>query len=246
MPTDPPIRIVAFDVDGTLIEGHSQALLARYIVDRGDASRALMIQIAWWHALYRLGVRLPVARIQRQMVGAFTGAPVERMYTMLDAFAAAVLVDHLLPDALEQLRLLRREGAHVVLVSASLDLIIDRLAKLVGADGVVATRVITPIDGRFSGRIDGDMIYGKAKVDAIRRYANERFRHWVFHAAYGDHESDQFLLAAARHAVAVNPDTRLEALAHRRGWDVVRWRPATGRGGHPGRELLPRDETPEQ
>jgi HAD superfamily hydrolase (TIGR01490 family) len=231
-PTDPPTRIVAFDVDGTLIEGHSQALLARYIVDRGDASRALMMRIAWWHALYRIGVRLPVARIQRQMVGAFTGAPIERMHAVLDAFAAEVLVDRLLPDALERLHMLRRDGAHVVLVSASLDVIIDRLAQLVGADGVVATRVTPPIDGRFSGRIEGDMIYGEAKLNAMRSYANERFHHWVFDAAYGDHESDQFLLAAAQHAVAVNPDSRFEALARRRGWDVAHWRP--GRGGHRG------------
>jgi HAD superfamily hydrolase (TIGR01490 family) len=229
MPTDPPTRIVAFDVDGTLIEGHSQALLARYIVDRGDASRALMMRIAWWHALYRLGVRLPVARIQRQMVGAFTGAPIERMHAVLDAFAAEVLVNRLLPAALEQLRLLRRDGAHVVFVSASLDLIIDRLAKFVGADGVVATRVTPPIDGRFSGCIDGDMIYGEAKLNAMRSYANQRFHHWVLDAAYGDHESDQFLLAAAQHAVAVNPDKRLEAIARRRGWSIVYWR--HGRGG---------------
>ena len=235
MPADPidlPTRIVAFDVDGTLIEGHSQALLARYIVDRGDASWALMARIAWWHALYRLGVRLPIARIQRQMVAAFTGVPIERMHTVLDAFTSEILVDRLLPDALARLRVLRRGGAHVVLVSASLDLIINRLAQLVGADGAVATRLVPPIDGRFSGRIDGNMIYGAAKVDAVHRYASERFRHWVLDAAYGDHESDQFMLAAARQAVAVNPDKRLESIARRRGWDVARWRPE--RGGHQG------------
>ena len=182
-----------------------------------------MMQIASWYALYRVGVPLPVARIQRRMVAAFTGAPIERMHALLEAFATDVLVDHLLPDALEQLRALRSGGAHVVLVSASLDVIIDRLAQLIDADGAVATRLVPSSDGRFSGRIDGDMIYGAAKVDAVRRYANERFRDWVFDSAYGDHESDQPLLAAARHAVAVNPDRRLESIAHRRGWEVVRW-----------------------
>ncbi len=227
MPSDPPTRIVAFDVDGTLIEGHSQTLFARYIVARGVASRFLMMQIALWYALYRVGVPLPVARIQRRMVAAFTGAPIERMHALLDAFTTDVLVDHLLPDALEQLRALRSGGAHVVLVSASLDLIINRLAELIDADGAVATRLVPSSDGRFSGRIDGDMIYGAVKVDAVRRYANERFRDWVFDSAYGDHESDQPLLAAARHAVAVNPDRRLESIARSRGWDVVRWRAKT-------------------
>ena len=232
MPSDPPTRIVAFDVDGTLIEGHSQTLFARYIIERGVAPRSLMARIAWWYALYRLGVPLPVARIQRRMVGAFTGAPIERMNAMLDAFATDILADRLLPGALEQVRALRSDGAHVVLVSASLELIISRLAKLIDADGTVATRLVPSVDGRFSGRIDGDMIYGGKKVDAVRRYANERFRDWIFDSAYGDHESDEPLLTAAQHAVAVNPDRRFEAIARRRGWDVVRWRAKSRRDQH--------------
>jgi HAD superfamily hydrolase (TIGR01490 family) len=236
MPSDstrPPTRIAAFDVDGTLIEGHSQTLFARYIVERGGASRLLMVRIAWWYSLYRLGIPLPVARIQRRMVGDFAGAPIDRMHAVLDAFAEEILADRLLPDALEQLCALRRDGIHVVLVSASLDLIISRLAQIVDADGAVATRLIPPVDGKFSGRIDGEMIYGQAKVDAVRRYANERFPYWIFEAAYGDHESDQFLLAAARHAVAVNPDRRLEAVARRCGWKVVRWHPSERNGKSP-------------
>jgi HAD superfamily hydrolase (TIGR01490 family) len=224
MPSEQPTRIVAFDVDGTLIDGHSQTLFARYVVERGLASRFLVMQIAWWYTLYRLGVRLPVARIQRRMVAAFAGAPTERVHALLDAFATDVLANHLLPDAVERLRALRSDGAHVVLVSASLDLIIDRLAQLVDADGAVATRLEPSIDGRFSGRIDGDMIYGAVKVDAVHRYANRRFRDWVLDSAYGDHESDRPLLAAAQHAVAVNPDRGLESTARRYGWDVVRWR----------------------
>src|SRR5215475_11349866 len=99
MPSDPiirpPTRIVAFDVDGTLIEGQSQILFAHYIVRRGGASRVLLIQIGWWYALYRLGIRLPVAQIQRRMVGAFAGMPIDHMQSMLDAFSTEVLADHL-------------------------------------------------------------------------------------------------------------------------------------------------------
>jgi HAD superfamily hydrolase (TIGR01490 family) len=233
MPSDPihsPTRIVVFDVDGTLIQGHSQILFAHDIVRRGEASRVLLIQIGWWYALYRLGIRLPVAQIQRRMVGAFAGMPIDHLHSMLDAFTTDVLADRLFPDALAELSARRRDGAHIVLVSASLDMIIDRLARMVGADGAVATRLVPPIDGRLSGRIESEMVYGAAKLAAMRRYADERFNDWVIDTAYGDHESDQFLLAAAERAVVVNPDQRLETIARRSGWQVVRWRRSGDRG----------------
>lgn len=245
MTSDPirsPTRIVAFDVDGTLIEGQSQILFAHDIVRRGDASRVLLIQIGWWYALYRLGIRLPVAQIQRRMVGTFAGMPIDHMQSMVNAFIAEVLADRLFPDALAELNARRRDGAHIVLVSASLDLIIDRLARMVGADGAVATRLVPPIDGRLSGRIESEMVYGEAKLAAMRRYADERFSDWVIDTAYGDHESDQFLLAAAERAVVVNPDQRLETIARRSGWQVVRWQRSGDRDGaarstgHPRRE----------
>jgi phosphoserine phosphatase len=78
MPSDPihsPTRIVVFDVDGTLIQGHSQILFVHDIVRRGEASGVLLIQIGWWYALYRLGIRLPVAQIQRRMVGSLAPKP---------------------------------------------------------------------------------------------------------------------------------------------------------------------------
>jgi phosphoserine phosphatase len=121
-------------------------------------------------------------------------------------------------------------------------LIIDRIARLVGADGAVATRLAPPIDGRLSGQIASEMVYGEAKLAAMRRYAGERFNDWVIDSAYGDHESDQFLLAAAERAVAVNPDQRLEAIARRSGWQVVRWQKSGDRDGagrltgHPRRQ----------
>ena len=232
-PAREPTRIAVFDVDGTLIDGQTQILFARYIVERGGAPRALMAEIAGWYLLYRIGVRLPVARIQRRIVRAFTGTPTHLMHVVLDAFTAEILADRLRPDALRQLRTLRRSGAHVVLVSASLDLIIDRLARLVDADGAVATTVAPSGDARFSGRIDGEMIYGVAKLAAVRRYADQRFPLWEFAAAYGDHKSDRFLLAAARQAFAVNPGRQFERIARRRGWHIVHW---------PVEPIVPKDD----
>ena len=41
--------------------------------------------------------------------------------------------------------------------------------------------------------------------------------------AYSDSINDRFLLEYADHAIAVNPDARLQALAEEQGWDVQDW-----------------------
>ena len=41
--------------------------------------------------------------------------------------------------------------------------------------------------------------------------------------AYSDSINDRFLLEYADHAIAVNPDDRLEHLAKEQGWDIQDW-----------------------
>jgi phosphoserine phosphatase len=53
--------------------------------------------------------------------------------------------------------------------------------------------------------------------------------------AYADSASDLPMLEAAGHPVAVNPETKLAAIARKRGWHVEHW-PKTPGGPRP---LLP-------
>ncbi|MEG2637268.1 MAG: HAD-IB family hydrolase, partial [Acinetobacter sp.] len=41
--------------------------------------------------------------------------------------------------------------------------------------------------------------------------------------AYSDSINDRFLLEYADHAIAVNPDDRLEALAKEQAWEIQDW-----------------------
>jgi phosphoserine phosphatase len=99
----------------------------------------------------------------------------------------------------------------------------ERLSRLTAVDagGPVATRLDPPMDGKFSGCIDVDMIYGAAKVDAILHYANEKSRDWRFDPAYDNHQGDQPPFSAAPLAVAGGSDGQSQSIARRCGWDVV-------------------------
>jgi phosphoserine phosphatase len=87
---------------------------------------------------------------------------------------------------------------------------------------VCATR-LEEIDGRWTGRIVGDAMFGEAKARAVLRLADENGFDLARCYAYGDGWNDRWMLESVGRAVAVNPCPKLEALARKREWAVVAW-----------------------
>lgn len=218
-----PTRIAAFDVDGTIVPGQSQEQLVALLVRKGEAPPLLLLRVLWWATLYRLGVELDFQAIQRRVVSTFTGVPQHRLDRIFDALLSEKLVPALRPGAVAEIARRREQGCAIVLLSASLSPIIGRLAGHLGADGHVATDVAPGRAGLFSGVVEGARVAGPEKLRRLARFADAAYGNWELFAAYGDHVSDEPLLAAARHPCAVSPTAELAALARTRNWRVEAW-----------------------
>ena len=122
-------------------------------------------------------------------------------------------------EALDLIEGHRRAGHDVVVVSASITEMVAPIARLVGADRAVATHMEVGEDGLFTGRISRSMLHSE-KVVALREDAAahgiDPARCW----AYSDSISDEPMLSAVGHPVAVNPDRDLRRLAQERDWPV--------------------------
>ena len=122
-------------------------------------------------------------------------------------------------EALDLIEGHRRAGHDVVVVSASIAEMVSPIARLVGADRAVATHMEVGEDGLFTGRISRSMLHSE-KVVALREDAASHgidpARCW----AYSDSISDEPMLSAVGHPVAVNPDRDLRRLAQERDWPV--------------------------
>ena len=122
-------------------------------------------------------------------------------------------------EALDLIEAHRRAGHDVVVVSASIIEMVAPIARLVGADRAVATRMEVGEDGLFTGRIAHSMLHSE-KVVALREDAAahgiDPARCW----AYSDSISDEPMLSAVGHPVAVNPDRELRRMAQERDWPV--------------------------
>jgi phosphoserine phosphatase len=108
------------------------------------------------------------------------------------------------------------------------------IAHRLGLTGALGT-VAEVKDGRYTGRLVGEMMHGEAKAEAVRALSTREGLDLSRCTAYSDSANDLPMLTLCGTAVAVNPDTELRAVARSRGWTVRDFR--TGRkaakiGGH--------------
>ena len=159
------------------------------------------------------------ARLMERL--ALMSAGIERAHLQAvvhDALATAI-EPAVYAEALDLIEAHHRAGHDVVVVSASISEMVAPIARLVGADRAVATHMEVGEDGLFTGRIARSMLHSE-KVVALHEDAAahgiDPARCW----AYSDSISDEPMLSAVGHPVAVNPDRDLRRLAQERDWPV--------------------------
>jgi putative phosphoserine phosphatase/1-acylglycerol-3-phosphate O-acyltransferase len=208
-----------FDLDRTVLAGASGPVFARHLRGRGLGPRreppgaSSLVKLfdltgeTWLTMqLAKATVRASRGWPEREVLAAAEDAGVE-LAALAQPFLAAVLDEH------------RAAGRELVLASSSPDQLIRPLAEHLGFDSVVATRWEVR-DGRYTGRIDGDFVWGRGKLDGIRRWAEVSGVSLAESWAYSDSYFDAPMLEAVGHPVAVNPDPGLALLASLRRWPV--------------------------
>lgn len=131
--------------------------------------------------------------------------------------AAEALVEHIAPYARVLIDEHHAAGRQVVLATTTPHDMVAPLAAALGIDAVVATTYEVR-DGQYTGRIDGDFVWGKGKLRAVQRWAAEEGIDLAASWAYSDSWYDVPLLSAVGHPVAVHADARLRAYAAVRRW----------------------------
>jgi HAD superfamily hydrolase (TIGR01490 family) len=141
------------------------------------------------------------------------------------------------PDGFARVREHRRLGHRTILVTGALDFVVAPLRPLF--DHVVCARLGVR-DGRYTGRLDVLPPIGEARALLLAEYAEAHDLSLDEAVAYADSASDLAMLEAVGFPVAVNPESRLAAIARRRGWHVEHWSKAAG-GSHSTLPLGPID-----
>jgi HAD superfamily hydrolase (TIGR01490 family) len=149
------------------------------------------------------------------------GTPRETIREYAVLFAEKCVRKMVKPAALARIKWHRAKRHRLILASASVDLYVPLVARLLGFDEAVCTPVAWA-DGRLAGHLAGPNLRGTIKLDAVRAILPQNDQPTVF--AYSDSYSDLPLLAFADHGVAIDPDKILFREAPRSGLVTEFWR----------------------
>ena len=198
--------VAAFDVDGTLARGDCVVPFLRRLAGvRGLALAILRQPFAITAAL----AHRDRDRMKEIVVGgAHRGRPVDVVAALGEDFAADIASSRLREDVLARLRWHQQQGHRTVLVSASLQVYLDPLARSLGIDHVLCTDVATS-NGHYEGRLAGPNCRAEEKVVRLRAWLDAEGLSSVPLWAYGDSKGDRPMLDAADHPVWVRDDTVL-------------------------------------
>ncbi|MCG7207196.1 HAD family hydrolase [Streptomyces arenae] len=113
-----------------------------------------------------------------------------------------------------------RAGRDVVIVSTSGAEVVEPIGELLGADRVVATRMVVGDDGCYTGEVEY-YAYGPTKAEAVRELAASEGYDLERCYAYSDSATDVPMLRTVGHPHAVNPDRALRREALAQGWPIL-------------------------
>ncbi|HEU0224535.1 MAG TPA: HAD-IB family hydrolase [Steroidobacteraceae bacterium] len=215
----PPRRLAVFDLDGTVTRRDTFMPYLRGWLRRHPRRRG------WLRALTSV-LRFTFAgrdrgRLKSGLLKAFlSGAGREEIEAWSGQFVAQLDDAELFRGALEAIARHREAGDRLVLLSASVDLYVPRIAQRLGFDEAICTGVAWR-DGRLDGALTTANRRGEEKrrcIEELRsRYPGCRI------AAYANSASDIVHLAAVEEPLLVNGSRRSRRRAASRGIPAADW-----------------------
>lgn len=216
--------VAFFDVDGTLLKS---TIVHCYIW-----LRSLQIPFFFRH-LWLIGFLPKVVyylildsisrtRFNQVFYRNYRGLEVAEMKALSTGMFETYIRPKIFSEAVSQIQEHKEEGAAIVLVTGSLDFIVQPIANYLAADAVLAPQLHEQ-GGRFTGELTTVPLIGEEKAKAMRNYADQHEVSLEESYAYGDSQSDLPMLECVGNPVVVNPRKALREKAIKSGWELHEW-----------------------
>lgn len=216
-----PSRVAAFfDVDNTLLPGEaSEVRFFRALWQRGIVGWPEVCASVAWLMRHMPSVSLHPLRERKLYL---TGKPAEIIEPLGEEFCREHLCPCLSAAALRKMEEHRDAGHAIILLTGSLEFLINPIAGALRVDRYFAGR-LEQVDGLYTGHIVPPLPYGSGKRQLIERVAAETAIDLAACYAYGDSPGDLDVFHAVGHPTVVNPIRGMTRIARQQNWPVVEW-----------------------
>ncbi|MEO1037386.1 MAG: HAD-IB family hydrolase [Pseudomonadota bacterium] len=210
-----------FDLDGTLVAGFTVASFMFERLREGGASpRQALGQItsllgtrlngSSYDTLIHKGAEAIIGESERDFER--LGEKVFRRHTAATIF----------PESRTLIRRHQELGHRVAIVTSATRYQVEPIARELGVENIFCNRFAVA-NGKFTGDIEGPIVYGKGKVEAAQRFLAETGGELSDAYFYSDGAEDIPLLEAVGQPYPTNPDNDLTRHAEAKRWPIQRF-----------------------
>ncbi|WP_435969288.1 HAD family hydrolase [Streptomyces sp. Qhu_M48] len=217
-----PRTAAFFDLDKTVIAKSSTLTFSKSFYRGGLISRRAALRTAYIQFVFLAGGadHDQMERMREYLSALCKGWNVAQVKELV-AETLHDLIDPIIYDeAASLIEEHHAAGRDVVIVSTSGAEVVEPIGEMLGADRVVATRMVVGEDGCFTGEV-AYYAYGPTKAEAVRELALSEGYDLSRCYAYSDSATDIPMLEAVGHPYAVNPDRALRREAAAQEWPVL-------------------------
>ena len=211
-----------FDLDKTITRQGTWSRFVRYATGGGIGFWGKLPLVGWQALKYKAGFASRASVKERSISLYMEGWSRTALQEKAAAFVARDIQQGLRKEARVVIEAHREAGDRLVIASAAVDLICDEMARELGFDGVICTRMSWSGDDTLLSPLDGENCYGEEKLRRVEEFfEGERPPGPI--VFYSDHHTDLPCLNWVDRGVAVNPSPQLRKLAPKNGVEVVDW-----------------------
>jgi HAD superfamily hydrolase (TIGR01490 family) len=219
-----PRHLAVFDLDHTLLSGDSDVLWCEFLLARGELDRASFeTRNEQVERAYRAG-SITAQAFTEFYLSTLAGRACSALLGLRDDFMRECVVPRVSDSARALVESHRDAGDIVVLSTATNRFLVELTAPELGFEHLIATEPEVE-GGVFTGRTEGVLNMREGKPVRLRDWlaAQGLAPQLLAEAtAYSDSINDLPLLQAVAQPVAVDPDSKLLALAQASGWRVLK------------------------
>ena len=214
------MKLALFDLDHTLLNTDSDHSWGEFLVNEGLVDPVHHRQMNdKFYEDYKAGMLDPIA--YNEFVFEFLAQHSNQYLTELhQLFMQKIIRPQMRQKGFHAIQKHKDLGHAIVGITATSDFITAPIFREFGITEIIATNAEVK-DGYYTGKVAGTPCYQQGKLVRLEQWlaGREVDESW----AYSDSINDRFLLEYATHAIAVNPDDRLEQLAKEQGWQIQDW-----------------------
>lgn len=216
--------VAFFDVDGTLLKS---TIVHCYIWMR-SLQLPFFLKHLWLIGFlpkivyYLILDSISRTRFNEVFYRNYRGLEVAEMKMLSTEMFEAYIRPKIFSEAVSQIQEHKEQGTAIVLVTGSLDFVVQPIADYLAVDAVLAPQ-LREQDGQFTGELTTAPLIGEAKAEAMRNYADQHEISLEESYAYGDSQSDLPMLECVGNPIVVNPGKSFRQKALKSGWEMHEW-----------------------